>query len=426
MKKIFKDLNLNLYSKTLDNGLNIYIVPMKNKHDIYVTFTTKFGSNINEFKLLNSNDYIKVPYGVAHFLEHKMFEQEDGEDPFSVFSHNGANANAYTTYDHTTYLFSGPNKFYENLKCLLNFVQEPYFTDENVEKEKGIIEQERLMYQDDPDTRMHDVALYNLLNNYPLKFPIIGTKESINNITKDDLYNCYNTFYHPSNMFLVITGNVDVEKTFDFILKNQNKKNFIKNDNKLQVKQIKEEKYVEKNFEKIKMDVNIPKLSIAYKINIENVNLELYDLLSYLTLYFDIKLGITSNSVELLKNKNLIFHELGMDLLTFKNYVIVRFFADTNSYQEVTKIIDSELNNKNILIDEFERKKKCNISSLILSSDSIFSVNKKIVKNIVNYNSIIYNELERLNNLSYDKLIEIINNISFAEKTVVLVENDKA
>ena len=418
MIQTFSDLNLKLHSKVLSNGLSVYVVPMTNKHDIYVTFTTKYGSNIVEFELDGS--MIKVPYGVAHFLEHKMFEQEDGEDPFKIFSKNGANSNAFTTYDHTTYLFSGPNKFYENLNCLLDFVQAPYFTDENVEKEKGIIDQERVMYQDDPDTRMHDVSMYNLLSEHPLKYPIIGTHDSIYATTKEDLYNCYNTFYHPNNMIVVVTGNVDVDEVFKYIEENQNKKKF-KDKNEFVVKKYNEPCKVVKEFEKIKMDVNIPKVSLSYKIKI-NKDVELYDFLSYLTVYFDMRLGVTSDTVEDLKRKKIIYYDIGMDLVVVDEYVVVRFSADTNEYEKFVEIVDNVLKDKKLNELEFNRKKKCYISSLILSSDSIFSVNRKVMNNIIRYGDVIIDEVDRLEDLSFDILQKLVSKLSFDNKCVVLVK----
>lgn len=419
MKQTFSKLGLDLYSKVLSNGLTIYVVPMKNKHDIYATFTTKYGSNINEFVPNGAKDMIEVPYGVAHFLEHKMFEQENGEDPFVIFSRNGANSNAFTTYDHTTYLFSGPKKFYENLECLLDFVQSPYFTDENVLKEKGIIDQERAMYQDDPDTRMHDESLNNLLSCHPLKYPIIGTHDSIYEISKEDLYNCYNTFYHPSNMFLVVTGNVDVDDVFKFVEENQSKKNF-SNKFDIEIEKYNETEKVVSKYKEIKMDVNIPKASVSYKIK-RDLNIDLYDYLSYLTLYFDLKLGVTSENAELLKKANIIYYDICMDLLVVDDYILVRFFADTEKVLEFTNKVDEFLNDKNVLEKEFLRKKKCYISSLILSSDSIFSVNRKIISNVIRYGKVVDDEIDKLNDLSFEKLNTIIKNVSFENKTILVV-----
>ena len=155
-KSSLEKLDLELYEETLDNGLRVFIVPKENVNGIYATFSTKFGSIETEFVPNNKKKMIKVPLGVAHFLEHKMFEQKDNVDPFTIYSERVCDSNANTSNNKTTYLFSGANSFAENINYLLNYVQEPYFTDENVEKEKGIIEQEIRMYDDDPFFKMYD------------------------------------------------------------------------------------------------------------------------------------------------------------------------------------------------------------------------------------------------------------------------------
>ena len=229
MKKInFKNLDLDLFYEKLDNGLEIFVLPKTNVNNIYVTFNTKYGSNISEFKPIDKDKMIKVPLGIAHFLEHKMFEQEDETDIFSFYSERGADCNANTNYTKTTYLFSCPNFFKENMDMLLDYVQAPYFTDENVDKEKGIITQEIKMYQDMPGTMIYDKIIENTFKIHPMKYPIIGNIENINKITKEDLYTCYNTFYHPSNMFVVVTGNVNASEVINIIKENQNKKKFKK------------------------------------------------------------------------------------------------------------------------------------------------------------------------------------------------------
>ena len=186
-KSSLEKLDLELYEETLDNGLRVFIVPKENVNGIYATFSTKFGSIETEFVPNNKKKMIKVPLGVAHFLEHKMFEQKDNVDPFTFYSERGCDSNANTSNNKTTYLFSGANSFAENINYLLNYVQEPYFTDENVEKEKGIIEQEIRMYDDDPFFKMYDGIIYNSFIKHPIKYPIAGTIDDVNSTTIEDL-----------------------------------------------------------------------------------------------------------------------------------------------------------------------------------------------------------------------------------------------
>ncbi len=192
------------------SGLTIYSYPKKDYNSSYALFGTKFGS-INTSFVDQSGNKITTPDGIAHYLEHKLFESEDG-DAFSKFAQTGASANAYTAFDKTMYLFSCSDNFITNLEFLLEFVQNPYFTKETVEKEQGIISQEIRMYDDSPDWR----ALFNLLNalyvNHPIKKDIAGTVESISQITPELLYTCYNNFYNLNNMVLVVVGNVNTDE----------------------------------------------------------------------------------------------------------------------------------------------------------------------------------------------------------------------
>ena len=188
-------------------------------------FTTDYGSIDNTFVPIGQEEMIEVPDGIAHFLEHKMFEKEDG-DVFQKFGQQGASANAFTSFTKTSYLFSTTDQVTQNLETLLDFVQSPYFTKETVEKEKGIIGQEIQMYLDDPNWRLFFGILGNLYPKHPLHIDIAGTVASIAEITAEDLYTCYNTFYHPSNMTLFVVGKMDPEALMAFIRENQAAKEF--------------------------------------------------------------------------------------------------------------------------------------------------------------------------------------------------------
>ncbi len=226
MNKIeFNQLDETLYQETLPNGLTVYILPKKGFSKTYATFTTKYGSIDNHFVPLGNEQAVQVTDGIAHFLEHKMFEKEDG-DVFQEFSKNGASANAFTSFTRTAYLFSATGRIPENVTTLLNFVQSPYFTEQTVEKEKGIIAQEITMYDDQPDWRLYFGMIENLYKNHPVKIDIAGTVESIQDITAEHLYTCYQTFYHPSNMTLFVVGNVEPDSMMQLIKDNQAAKSF--------------------------------------------------------------------------------------------------------------------------------------------------------------------------------------------------------
>ncbi len=196
------------------SGLKIFVIPKEGYKSTYAVFGTKYGSVDTCFRLSGEENFITVPAGIAHFLEHKLFESEE-LDAFELFSKTGASANAFTSFDSTCYLFKCSDKFEESLEILLNFVKSPFFTQATVEKEQGIIGQEIRMYQDSPDWQL----LFNLLRtvyvNNPVRIDIGGTVESIAEINADLLYSCYNTFYNLSNMALCVTGNVTPEKVLE-------------------------------------------------------------------------------------------------------------------------------------------------------------------------------------------------------------------
>jgi len=207
-----KKINEQVYTGTLPNGLSIFVVPKRGFHKKYAFFATDYGGVDRRFKL--DGKWIDTPAGVAHFLEHKMFDTEDG-NALEILSANGASPNAYTSTDITAYHFECIDMFQENLKILLSFVSVPYFTSESVEKEQGIITQEIRMIEDDPDHCLYYGLLKSLFKANPMRDSVAGSVESIEKITADTLYQCHKAFYTPSNMALCIVGDVEASMVFD-------------------------------------------------------------------------------------------------------------------------------------------------------------------------------------------------------------------
>ena len=421
MKKTkIEKLKLELYEEKLDNGLEIYIIP-KNCNNIYATFSTKYGSNNDEFVPLNETKMKSFPLGIAHFLEHKMFEMEDGRDPFEIYSNNGADANANTSNYKTTYLFSGPEFFKENINFLLDYVQKPYFTDQNVEKEKGIIIQEIKMYQDDPYSVIYEKGIYNSFIKHPIKIPVIGDIENVKKITKEDLYECYNTFYNPANMFVVVTGNIDPQETIEIIKQNQKNKKFEKF-KKIKQKEYDEPDKVEKETEILKMDINIPKITLNYKINYEKINIDLREILNYISIITDINLGSTSILNESLKNDNVITSDIDFTFMYTDKHILLTILGETEKTELLSSRIEEKMNNLDLTKEEFERKKLSTISSYIFMSDNIFSMNEKIMNNIIKYNEIKTDDIEYIKNLKFEKAKQIIENLDLSNKSKVIIE----
>lgn len=257
----YHDTDETVFFEQLDNGLSVYLLQKKGYEKTYATFTTRYGSIDNRFK--KDGDWVTVPDGIAHFLEHKMFESEQG-DVFQEFGRLGASANAFTSFSRTAYLFSATSLIEQNLETLIDFVQDPYFTPESVEKEKGIITQEIQMYQDNPGWRLFFGLIESMYANHPVRIDIAGTPESIDKITADDLYTCYRTFYHPSNMVLFVVGNINPAETLELIKQNQAKKDYtdrpaIERDYGTEPKEVARPRF------ELELDVKTPKVLIGYK-----------------------------------------------------------------------------------------------------------------------------------------------------------------
>ena len=295
MEKIkLKDIDEYIYYEKLKNGLEVYLYTKDNIHNNYVTFTTKYGSIYNEFIPIGDTKMRSFPKGIAHFLEHKVFAQKEDPQPMEFFARSGSICNAYTTFRNTTYLFYATESLKENINYLLDYVQNIYLTPESVENEKGIISEEIHMYEDRPNDILFEKIRHNTLSNNPYKDSIIGTVEDINSITKEDLETCYHTFYHPSNMFIVVTGNFDKDEIMNAIKENQDKKEF-DNLKEIKIKEFKEEDKVVKEKEIINVNTNIPKVAYTLKIPMNGIKLSRRKLHLYLYILFTILFDETSD-----------------------------------------------------------------------------------------------------------------------------------
>ncbi|MDD3341636.1 MAG: pitrilysin family protein [Bacilli bacterium] len=421
MMTAFPKLGLTLYTKTLSNGLTVYVVPNGKVENVYVTFTTKYGSKVNTFIPNGEKKMVTVPDGIAHFLEHKVFEQESGDDPFAFFGKRGADANASTSQDRTTYMFSGPSAFEENIEFLLDFVQTPHFTDENVEKEKGIIKEELLMYEDNPYIVLNEKSIYNSFHENPIRIPIGGTVDSIYQITKEMLYTCYSTFYHPSNMFVVVTGNVEAESVFDIIENNQAEKNF-KKEEPIQLQTYKEKDTVKKEAESFSRNVIIPKASVNFKINYMPVKKEpLFYTRVSLFLLFQSLYGATSLLLEQLKKEEIVTEELGINIIATDMHFLFMIAGDTTKPKEFIEKVKKEIEKVAIDEEEFNRKKKSLISSAIYVSDNVYSFNNKIVGQVIQYGEVL-NDYDLLKEFTYKKFKEIIGKLDFSNIGSVIID----
>ena len=369
----YKQLDEVLYYEKQANGLDVYILPKKGFNKTFATFTTKYGSVDNWFIPIGKEEYEKVPDGIAHFLEHKMFEKEDG-DVFQLFSKQGASSNAFTSFTRTAYLFSCTSNFEKNLTTLINFVQEPYFTEATVEKEKGIIGQEINMYDDNPDWRLYFGTIANMYHNHPVKIDIAGTIESIDKITKDMLYECYNTFYHPSNMLLFIVGAVDPEETMELIRNNQNSKSYAEA-SEIKRKNDPEPIEVEKDKKVIRMNVSTPKVLVGIKAgNSQLTGAELLKNELAINLLLDILFGRSSEMYETLYSSGLIDGTFSYDYTQEQDFGFAMIGGDSSSPDELAdKIINHLLEKRDqdgINEEILTRTKKKKIGGFLRSLNS--------------------------------------------------------
>ena len=366
----YKDIKETIYFEELENGLKVYIVPKADYDKTFGIFTTQYGGLDNKFIPLGEKEYVEYPKGIAHFLEHKLFEMEDGVDASTHLLKYGASSNAFTSFDRTSFLFSTTLNVKECTMYLLDFVQKPFFTDENIKKECGIIEQEIKMYLDEPESRLFWGTLKNLYEKNYVSTDLVGTVESINQITKEMLYNCYNTFYHPSNMQLFIIGNVDPSIIED-IKDNQSKKEFKK------FVPIKRE-YVQDEFKdyikesKIKMDVLIPKLSIGVRFKNLYKNFQLQDI--KLSILCSILFGESSALRMELMEKGLINDTFGhyTDFNKSASYFMIQ--GDSEKPNELFKILKDfiyDIPNKKIDNEDFECAKRALIGQYMYILDSL-------------------------------------------------------
>lgn len=374
MEKInFDQLQEELYHEKLPNGLNVYILPKKGFNKTYATFTTKYGSVDNTFVPLGKAEFVKVPDGIAHFLEHKLFEKEDG-DVFQQFSRQGASANAFTSFTRTAYLFSSTTDVEKNLETLIDFVQDPYFSEKTVEKEKGIIGQEITMYDDNPDWRLYFGLIQNLYQNHPVKIDIAGTVESISHITKDWLYECYNTFYHPSNMLLFIVGPVDPDKIMNQVRENQAKKDY-KDMPEIKRKFTEEPAQAAEAKQVLKMNVQTSKCLFGIKaLNVDQTGKEMLKNELSINVLLDLLFGRSSENYDQLYNDGLVDDTFSFDYTQEQGFGFAMIGGDTNDPDQLAERIENILlsvKNENTFTEEqLERTKKKKIGAFLRAVNS--------------------------------------------------------
>ncbi len=407
-----------LYFEKLDNGLEVYLIPMSDKKNYMGLLGVKYGGANTRFKI-DDKEYC-TPTGIAHFLEHKLFEQE--VSPFNFYAKSGTDVNASTTQDYTAYYFMGNNNFNENLEFLLKWIKNFNITDAQVEKEKGIILEEASMYKDNPDRKIFELLNLNTFVNHPYRIKTIGTDSDIKRITKEDLELCYNTFYTPDNMALVVVGNFDLEETLKIIKENSDFKKKI--EGKVTKVEVLEEDEVKVKKQVLKENINIPKIGISYKINKKNLNklnIDKYELDLYIYLILALGFGNTSDFREELMKKEL-FTEAGYQLLDTKDYYVIQIICTTNYPEELYNKISNYILNVKLDEDSFERMKKTLIASEVRMIDNVSVTTYNVLYDILDYEKYQNEKIKINRSLKFEVLKDVYHAMSFKNEALVVLE----
>ena len=415
-----------LYDK-LDNGLDVYIIRKKDFNLNFASFITKFGGIDIEFIPIDEKEYVKMPAGIAHFLEHKLFEQEKDPQVHEFYKKSGTYVNAMTGYKRTKYIFKGPSNFKENLEYLLDFVQSPYFTDKNIEKEKGIIIEEANMCLDDKNRLFNETIMKNLYKEVPFYNKVIGEIEDIKSITKEDIYKCYNSFYHPSNMGLLVVTNENEEEVLELIKSNQSKKNYEK-DFIIKRKEYNEDDSVRKEYEEIITDVTQTRVGYSLKFKLDNFKASRREVFDYLYILFGILVGNLSNFNLSLKEQDIITNDIGYYIDNYSSetddIITVHFYGLTENPKLFIELLEQQLLSKNYTEEDFDLYKKNIISDFYYCFNSVNGIMSFMMSEYELEGKIDNKVIEIEKKLNYKDFIKVTDNINLNNKSVVVMKGE--
>ena len=411
-----------LYIEKLENGLTVMIIPKTGIRKKYVMWATHYGSIDNKFVIPGEEKATEVPDGIAHFLEHKMFEQENGTNSLDVLTALGVNANAYTTTNYTTYLFEATDNFYKALDELMDYVQHPYFTDENVEKEKGIIAQEINMYNDYPDWEVYMNALKCMYKNNPIIIDIAGTVESIQKIDKDILYKCYNTFYNPSNMLMCFCGDFNPE---DLIKEVKNR--LVEKKPQGEIKRIYQEEpanIVEKRKEQT-MEVSMPLFVVGIKDKLEKENIVKKHIA--IEILLNMLIGKSSDLYKDLYQEELLISEPFVEYEFGEDYAHVAISGVSKDPDKILEKLLEQINKmkkEGIKEEDFNRIRNMLYGNAVKEFNSVSDIARMFVTDYFKgINSFDYLETYKQITMEYAK--QVLENTFKEENTVISIIKGK-
>lgn len=403
---VLKGLNEKIYVYNTKCGLPIYMWVNEKVSSMYASLSVKYGSVHTKFKI--GKKTYEVPDGIAHFLEHIKFNIDEETTAHDEFYKLGGDANAFTTFDYTSYIVFATKNKKENLEELLNFVYNPFFTKKSVAKEKGIIVEEANMGLDDPYSIIFFHTLSNVLQKSKYRNTITGTPEDVNSINLEDVNLVYDAFYHPENMFLTITGNFNPYEMASVVEDNLSKKSFGEYLQPIVIKESEPKKVLEK-YKEEKINLTYPRVKICCKMDMNKFkDYSKLELKILSNLIFNINFGATSDFRDELMEKGLI---QGMSVATdiYDDTFVISISVTTNFKEEVIKRIKDKLNDLQISDIDFKRKKNATIATLILDYEDVENVSYRIQDDVLNNGGIVTNLKEILEDETLEDLEELIN-----------------
>lgn len=421
MKEIvFKGIDEKLLTETLDNGLRVYMLVNEKVNNFYMSLSVKYGSIDTEFKGKDDEEFTKVHNGVAHFLEHVNFNEGEGKTAHDFFNRLGSSINAFTTFDFTLYEVFASNEFSSNLNHLLDYVQTPYFTEELIEKEKGIIIEEVKMGKNNPGHKLYYGMNNALYKNDKRKFAVTGDVDDVSETTVEELQSVYDMFYHPKNMILCITGNFNPYEALAIVKENQAKKKFPEYREPIR-KEVKEPEAVISKYEEIETNVEIPKVKICYKMKQDTFGKMDDKILGiYLSIILRNNFGATSLLKEDLLEKELIVG-MGASRDIFNNIVTIEINVETKYPEEVIKIIQDQMKRLKLNKEDLKRRIRSSIASLINDFDDIEYVNTEIVDQLISFDKVYDDMYDIYNSLNMEIAKKVLKAINLKNSSVVML-----
>lgn len=421
MKEIeIKGVKETVYYEKVLNSLPIYVWKNEKVKGVFSALCVQYGSIHQEFKMNDKNKYYTVPSGIAHFIEHLNFYESDGTTATDFYMKYGSEVNAFTTFDYTCYHLYSTQAYKTNLNHLLDFVLTPNFSKKMVNKEKNIIIEELTMDEDNPNSKLYFTHFADLFHKYKYKETITGSKQDVTETTLEDIELVYNTFYHPKNMFLIITGNVNPYDVAKIVEENLKKKKILSYKSP-KMKKYREESSVVNSYTEITGNVENPKLKISIKTPLSNFKgIDPVELRLIAALIMYSNFGPTSDLKEYLMEKELI-HYMSASRTVIEDYLLCTINIETKYPKEVIKEIKEQFKNLEMTEENLKRKVNASIATLVLNYDDIMGVNNNLQEEILSFGTIIEDEKEHLENITLENVNKVIKKLDIKNMAITVL-----